>query len=250
MGSANYFASGQWNFYCDLCGAKRKSSDGVQTWNKLWVCRHHKEVRNPQDFVRGVAEDFKLPWSRPTPPDTFVPWDVEAAAQDDLPLADNNSNAIEVYFGPEPSVPLNQAPVNAWALNAVELNGPVPLTTDPANWYLPLTEAFSIFQGLFPHEAEALSLGETFTTVASYLPAAPEALALAESITVTTGVALIFPEALSLAESATVTYSLSFALPETLSLTESVSAVLDVASWDGALNDWALNSTTVNAPQL
>lgn len=65
-GKADFWADGQWNFYCDLCGAKTKSYDGVKTWNNLYVCRHHKEIRNPQDFLRGVKEDPSVPWTRPT----------------------------------------------------------------------------------------------------------------------------------------------------------------------------------------
>lgn len=73
MGKADYYRSGAWNFYCDLCGAKTKSTDSMLTWNGLRVCRHHKEVRNPQDFVRGVKDDPSVPWSRPKPADIFVP---------------------------------------------------------------------------------------------------------------------------------------------------------------------------------
>lgn len=72
MGKANYYAKGQWNFYCDLCGAKTKSGDGRKTWDNQWVCRHHKEVRNPQDFVRGVRDDQTTPWSRTEGPLDFV----------------------------------------------------------------------------------------------------------------------------------------------------------------------------------
>jgi hypothetical protein len=65
-GKADYYADGQWNFYCDLCGAKTKSGDGVRTWNNLYACRHHKEVRNPQDFLRGIRDNQSVPWTRPT----------------------------------------------------------------------------------------------------------------------------------------------------------------------------------------
>jgi len=68
-GKADYFADGQWNFYCDLCGAKTKSKDGVKTWDNFRVCRHHKEVRNPQDFIRGIKDDTSVPWSRPEGPE-------------------------------------------------------------------------------------------------------------------------------------------------------------------------------------
>jgi len=66
MGSADHYADGEWNFYCDLCGRKGKSSKGVKTWDNHWVCLHHKEARNPQDFIKGVKDNQSLPWTRPT----------------------------------------------------------------------------------------------------------------------------------------------------------------------------------------
>lgn len=72
MGSADYYAPGQWNFYCDLCGKKEKSSKGRKTWDGFYVCISHKEERNPQDFVRGVKDNQTVPWSRPEPPLDFV----------------------------------------------------------------------------------------------------------------------------------------------------------------------------------
>ena len=72
MGAADRFASGQWNFFCDLCGRKEKSSLGVKTWDNHWVCRRHKEVRNPQDFLKGIKDDQTLPWVRSEPPDTYL----------------------------------------------------------------------------------------------------------------------------------------------------------------------------------
>lgn len=63
MGSADFFKAGEWNAYCNLCGKKAKSGTMEQTWDKRWVCRSHKEVRNPQDFVRGVKDSPAIPWS-------------------------------------------------------------------------------------------------------------------------------------------------------------------------------------------
>ena len=73
MSAFSYYAEGEWNFTCDLCGAQRKASEGVKTWNNLWVCRQHKEARNPQDFVKGVKDDQSTPWARPEPQNVFVP---------------------------------------------------------------------------------------------------------------------------------------------------------------------------------
>lgn len=68
MADADYFRDGQWNFTCDLCGRKQKSGRAMFTWNGLYVCRHHKEQRNPQDFLRGVKDDQTTPWTRPYQP--------------------------------------------------------------------------------------------------------------------------------------------------------------------------------------
>lgn len=70
--SADFYADGQWNFYCDLCGRKEKSSKGVKTWDNFYVCQYHREERNPQDFLKGIKDDQTVPWSRPEAPDTFV----------------------------------------------------------------------------------------------------------------------------------------------------------------------------------
>lgn len=72
-GKADFYADGQWNFFCDLCGCKAKSGRAMKTWNNLYVCKHHKEIRNPQDFIRGVKDDQTVPFSRPRGPDIFVP---------------------------------------------------------------------------------------------------------------------------------------------------------------------------------
>ena len=93
----SFFAKGQWNFFCDLCGAKRKSSEGVRTWDNFYVCRSHKEARNPQDFVRGVVDNQRVEWTRPKPADTFVPAPVACT------LA--GSNAVPGYAVPGCSIP-------------------------------------------------------------------------------------------------------------------------------------------------
>jgi len=71
VADTTYYADGEWNFSCDLCGKKEKSSKAMRTWAGFYVCRHHKEVRNPQDFVRGVRDNQTVPWSRHAPPDQF-----------------------------------------------------------------------------------------------------------------------------------------------------------------------------------
>ena len=67
-----YYAPGEWNFICDLCGDIEKSSNGRKTWDNFYVCARHKETRNPQDFVRGVRDNQTVPWTRSRAVDAFV----------------------------------------------------------------------------------------------------------------------------------------------------------------------------------
>jgi hypothetical protein len=46
----------------------------MRTWDGFRVCAKHKEVRNPQDFLRGVRDVQAAPWTRPEPLPTFVPY--------------------------------------------------------------------------------------------------------------------------------------------------------------------------------
>lgn len=72
MGDNTFYADGQWNVTCDLCGKKVKSGEAVKTWNNFYVCRHHREQRNPQDYLRGIRDNQSVPFSRPQPPYQFV----------------------------------------------------------------------------------------------------------------------------------------------------------------------------------
>jgi hypothetical protein len=94
MSSKDYFADGQWNFFCDLCGAKNKSSDGRKTWDNFYVCAHHKEERNPQDFVRGIKDDQSVPWSRPEAPDNFIPQFHNLLFTEELPIAETVTRSV------------------------------------------------------------------------------------------------------------------------------------------------------------
>ena len=68
----DYYADGDWNAICEVCGFKYKASmlktrwDGVKTCWKCW------EPRQPQDFVKGIKDDPSVPWSRDEGQDTFV----------------------------------------------------------------------------------------------------------------------------------------------------------------------------------
>lgn len=67
---STWFTSGDWNFICDVCGFKRKASDGLERWDGLMVCAPTVkagcwEIRHPQELIRPIPDQQKLPWTRP-----------------------------------------------------------------------------------------------------------------------------------------------------------------------------------------
>lgn len=72
MGRADYLALGDFNAACDMCGKKFKASMLRKNWMGLMVCERDYEPRQPQDFVRGVADIQTPPWTRPQPDPVFT----------------------------------------------------------------------------------------------------------------------------------------------------------------------------------
>lgn len=64
---------GNWKCYCDACGRLVKASELRQRWDGFMVDDRCWEPRQPQDFVRGVADIQTPPFTRPEPSNTFLP---------------------------------------------------------------------------------------------------------------------------------------------------------------------------------
>lgn len=64
-GRSDYWAPGDWNAVCSMCGRKRKASTMVKNWQGLYRCPEHNEPRHPQDFVRAVPDNMSVPWAQP-----------------------------------------------------------------------------------------------------------------------------------------------------------------------------------------
>ena len=77
MGKADYWKPHDYNAICEVCGFKFKASELRRRWDGLMVCSEDWEIRQPQDFVRGVRDQRPLPFTSPEDTDTFVnPGDV------------------------------------------------------------------------------------------------------------------------------------------------------------------------------
>jgi hypothetical protein len=164
MASNNYWASGQWNFICELCGAKRKSKDGVKTWDGHYVCSSHREVRNPQDFVRGVRENLTVPWTRPPTDDQFVPIEYDRSFADEADITEELSFNLSRIIGFNTVSPDG---LNGSALNSSVMNSTSYTTVNEEQ----LVVSESVYQGALGSFADSAAASETvsltFTTSTS-----------------------------------------------------------------------------------
>jgi hypothetical protein len=71
MGRADYWLPGGWNMVCQVCGFKYKNTEMKLRWDNVWCCPEDWELRQPQDFVRGVKDQMAVPYSNPEPPNVF-----------------------------------------------------------------------------------------------------------------------------------------------------------------------------------
>lgn len=68
---------GDYRVICDASGFKVWASETVIQWDNARVLRRFAEPRQPQDFVRGVKDDQRVPNPRPEAADVFLnPGDV------------------------------------------------------------------------------------------------------------------------------------------------------------------------------
>lgn len=66
------YDKGDWKALCDVCGREFKASRLQKRWDGLMCCVSDWEIRQPQDFVRGVADTQIAPWTRPEPSDSYI----------------------------------------------------------------------------------------------------------------------------------------------------------------------------------
>lgn len=86
MGYTPRYDNGDWNTICDVCGRQYKASQLKQRWDGLKTCSDDWEPRQPQDFVRGVADTQAPAWTRPEQADSFQPIEYIYDPDGNLPI--------------------------------------------------------------------------------------------------------------------------------------------------------------------
>lgn len=77
-----YYAQGDANAICDVCGFEFKHSQLRKRWDGAMVCSDDYETRHPQDFLRAGRVSRPVRNARPEGEDVFLePGDV---TKDDL----------------------------------------------------------------------------------------------------------------------------------------------------------------------
>ncbi len=87
-GPKDFFRHGTWNARCDECYKKCKSDEMLLRWDNCYVCHECYEIRNPQDFVKGIPDGQSPPWTRPTPPPIFANGSTGTATESNNDLVD------------------------------------------------------------------------------------------------------------------------------------------------------------------
>ena len=72
MSYISRYDKGDWIALCDVCGRKYKASVLKKRWDGLMCCDDDWEIRQPQDFVRGIPDTQIAPWLRSEPSNSFV----------------------------------------------------------------------------------------------------------------------------------------------------------------------------------
>lgn len=192
------------------------------------VCKGDWEVRQPQDYVRGVADIQAPPYVRPEQANSFLPYNFTKYPVEQINAEETVKFSVVKYI--RNSISATTSAINGAALNAYVLDYS-DTTPGGATETLSLTETFEAILGR--NLSDTVSVSETIakviTTQFSDTISIGESLQLVEEE--------LYADSLSLSES--VTKNISKSLSDTISISESVTTTI-VSPF--ALNGAALNT--------
>jgi hypothetical protein len=232
MSYISSWSNGGWLTICDACGRKFKESELRQRWDGLMVCKGDWEVRQPQDYVRGVADIQAPPYVRPEQANVFLPYNFTKYPVDEIDITDKVKFSVTKYIRNE--IPATTSALNGAALNEYVLNYS-DTTPGGATETLSITEAFEAILGRNLSDTTTVTetIAKVITTQFSDTISIGESLQLVEVEQ--------YADSLSLSES--VTRNISKSLSDTLSISESVTTTLvsPLALNGAALNTYGLD---------
>mgnify|MGYP003342889622 CR=1 FL=1 len=93
------YDKGDWIAMCDVCGRKYKASVLKKRWDGLMCCDDDWEIRQPQDFVRGIPDTQIAPWLRSEATNNFVAV-TTAQPMTVYPSVSNSTLQVQYIEGP------------------------------------------------------------------------------------------------------------------------------------------------------
>ena len=196
------------------------------------VCSGDWEVRQPQDYVRGVADIQAPPYVRPEQADVFLPYFFTQYPIEEIDVNERVVKGVIKVIG-------DRNIGGAGSLNGSALNA----------YYLGYSDDGVDPERVLLSESVLVILGRNLSDTLSVSESTAKAITktLSDTITVAESLQLVeveeYVESLSLAESVTTTMNYVKNVSETVSVAETVSRLLVSAS---ALNGSALNSSALD----
>lgn len=210
------YDKGDWKAICDSCGRELKASELRKRWDGFMVCAGDWEPRQPQDFVRGVADFQAPPFTRSEPADVFVPFNYAISLSDSFPVSETIAKTF--YKNISPTVSDNA--VNTFALNISGLNS-VSVSNDFSEESISFSE--TIVAGKSKAFTDSVSISETF--VKSIKPVTSDSFNIDETISVSLLKSVSLTDSFSISESTSL--KPTKVLSDSVSLSESTTLYID-----------------------
>ena len=99
------YDKGNWKAICESCGRIVKASDLQRRWDGYMVDERCIETRQPQDFVRGVADYQAPPFTRPEQSNVYIPVTIIYDNYGQLPIqpiTSTDNSSITILIVPSP----------------------------------------------------------------------------------------------------------------------------------------------------
>lgn len=157
-----HYIAGTWYRRDDRSGFKCRSFDTEKEWNGLWIRRDMFEERQPQDFVRGIADEQAVPEPRPTPAALYLGPTITTlnaaanAAATTIVVAStanmSNGDVLEVLCGTTPDQQFQFRTTITTVLSSTSLllAGGLPYAASSGNQVTDITASTTVIASDFP----------------------------------------------------------------------------------------------------
>jgi hypothetical protein len=158
MSYTGRYDKGDWKAICDVCGRLYKSSMLSKRWDGLMCCSDDWEIRQPQDFVRGVADTQIAPWLRDEGTNNFVTIPYTKEPVEELNFSESSYRNFTKNINTYPGI---GSAINSNALNTFALNTNTFTFVPTNDEDIKFQEIVTVFTGYAQFITDTLTIGES-----------------------------------------------------------------------------------------